>query len=84
MNLNMFDTDSLIISERVNSRENPSVRQSDNRTYNGEIPRFPSDTPLAMAYVPFQQWGDTKSPEDAFDCGTLFSDLVFPFEEVGR
>ncbi|MBO5164678.1 MAG: spore coat associated protein CotJA [Ruminococcus sp.] len=44
---------------------------------------FPASTPLAMAYVPFQSWGDTMSPEEALDCGTLFSDLVFPFQEGG-
>lgn len=81
MNLNMFDTDSMRISERENFRTN---QPSENKSYTGEVPPFPSSTPLAMAYVPFQQWGDTKSPEDALDCGTLFSDLVFPFMEVGK
>ncbi len=83
MNLNMFDTDGLIISERENSRVNMNQPPED-KSYNGGIPKFPSSTPLAMAYVPFQQWGDTKSPEDALDCGTLFPDLVFPFMEVGK
>ncbi|MBQ3140096.1 MAG: spore coat associated protein CotJA [Ruminococcus sp.] len=50
---------------------------------NGDMPAFPASAPLAMAYVPFQNWGDTKSPEDALDCGTLFSDLVYPFEKGG-
>ena len=40
--------------------------------------------PLAMAYVPFQSWGDTKSAEDALECGTLFSDLVYPFKGGGN
>lgn len=81
MNLNMFDTDRLNVPERDDFRTN---QPSENKSYTGEAPRFPSSTPLAMAYVPFQQWGDTKSPEDALDCGTLFSDLVFPFMEVGK
>ena len=38
---------------------------------------------LAMAYVPFQQWGDTMEADKALPCGTLFSDLVFPFERGG-
>lgn len=83
MNLNMFDTDGLIIPERESFRANMNQPQED-KSYNGVIPQFPSSTPLAMAYVPFQQWGDTKSPEDALDGGTLFSDLVFPFMEVGK
>ncbi|MCR5708644.1 MAG: spore coat associated protein CotJA [Ruminococcus sp.] len=38
---------------------------------------------LAMAYVPFQQWGGAMEPDKALSCGTLFSDLVFPFERGG-
>ncbi len=83
MNLNMFDTDGLIISESENSRVNMNQPMED-KSYNGGISRFPANTPLAMAYVPFQQWGDTKSPEDALESGTLFDDLVFPFMEVGK
>ncbi|MBQ6944651.1 MAG: spore coat associated protein CotJA [Ruminococcus sp.] len=48
------------------------------------MPPFPKNTPLAMAYVPFQSWGDTKSAEDALECGTLFSDLVYPFKGGGN
>lgn len=81
MNLNMFDTDSVRMPERENPRAN---QPSENKSYTGEVQRFPSSVPLAMAYVPFQQWGDTKSPEDALSDGTLFSDLVFPFMEVGK
>lgn len=40
---------------------------------------FPDETPLGMAYVPFQQWGDIYSLEDAFDKGTIFPQLDFPF-----
>ncbi|MBR5514424.1 MAG: spore coat associated protein CotJA [Ruminococcus sp.] len=47
------------------------------------MPQFPSSTPLAMAYVPFQNWGETKSAEEALECGTLFSELVYPFERGG-
>lgn len=82
MNLNMFDTDGMTASDRdINSRMN---QPTTNKSYNGELSAFPSATPLAMAYVPFQQWGETKSAEEALDCGTLFNDLVFPFMEVGK
>lgn len=82
MNLNMCDNiDGRALRERENVfrrvRDNPMGRSD----YNGEMSAFPSSTPLAMAYVPFQNWGETMSPEEALDCGTLFSDLVFPFEE---
>ncbi|MCR4889772.1 MAG: spore coat associated protein CotJA [Ruminococcus sp.] len=48
-----------------------------------DTPDMPENPKLAMAYVPFQQWGNAKSPEDALSCGTLFTDLVFPFERGG-
>ncbi|MDE6092699.1 MAG: spore coat associated protein CotJA [Ruminococcus sp.] len=41
--------------------------------------RFPQNAPLAMAYVPFQEWGEVYSDDEAFPVGTLFPDLNFPF-----
>ncbi|MGN0613669.1 MAG: spore coat associated protein CotJA [Porcipelethomonas sp.] len=41
---------------------------------------FPKDTPLAMAYVPFQQWGRTYDVEKGFERGTVFPELDFPFD----
>lgn len=40
---------------------------------------LPEDPVPAMAYVPFQQWGQTYEPERALDAGTLFPDLDKPF-----
>ena len=42
--------------------------------------RFPDKTPLAMAYVPFQQWGEVYDDEDALSRGTLFPELDLPFK----
>ncbi|MEE1313812.1 MAG: spore coat associated protein CotJA [Lachnospiraceae bacterium] len=39
--------------------------------------------PLAMAYVPWQQWGNLYSPEKGFHQGTIFQDLDFPFNGRG-
>ena len=83
MNLNMFDDiDGLILRERENIvlTEEKSRKPADGT---GEMSRFPAQTPLAMAYVPFQQWNDTHNPEDALRSGTLFPDLVFPFSKGG-
>lgn len=44
---------------------------------------FPKNTPLAMAYVPYQQWGKTYSHEQGFERGTIFEDLDYPFEPEG-
>ena len=35
--------------------------------------------PLAMAYVPFQKWGNVMDATAAFSQGTIFQDLVLPF-----
>ncbi|MBE6841937.1 MAG: spore coat associated protein CotJA [Oscillospiraceae bacterium] len=45
--------------------------------------RFPSATPLAMAYVPFQTWEEPFDASDALQAGTLFPQLDLPFMEEG-
>ena len=39
-----------------------------------------NNLPLAMAYVPMQQFGEMYSPEVALERGTLFPELDLPFE----
>jgi hypothetical protein len=41
--------------------------------------RFPRHTPIAMAYVPMQQWEEPYSAEQGLQVGTLFSALNDPF-----
>ncbi|MCM1579172.1 MAG: spore coat associated protein CotJA [Ruminococcus sp.] len=41
--------------------------------------RFPAETPLAMAYVPYQQWENTYPENTALEKGTVFPCLDFPF-----
>lgn len=82
MNLNLFDTDGTRFEERGHNF--PNMNQPSENRYTGETTSFPSRPSFAMAYVPFQQWGDTMSPNEALESGTLFSDLVFPFREVGK
>ncbi len=84
MNLNLYDDINGMFStgHSLNSRKTFSDNMP-HTSLNGDMPPFPQTTPLAMAYVPFQSWGDTMSPEDALDCGTLFSDLVYPFKGGG-
>ena len=40
---------------------------------------FPAKTPLAMAYVPYQQYSAGYRPEEAYELGTLFPELNQPF-----
>lgn len=44
------------------------------------ISRFPENTPLAMAYVPVQNWKEPYNLEKGFEKGTIFSELDFPFD----
>lgn len=83
MNFNLFDDmNGLVLRESENSLssgKNP-VKSSG---MNGNTSRFPSKTPLGMAYVPFQQWGEVYGEDEAFSYGTLFPELNFPFERGG-
>lgn len=40
---------------------------------------FPAQTPLAMAYVPFQDSIEMYDPEEGLDRGTIFPCLDKPF-----
>lgn len=37
--------------------------------------------PLAMAYVPWQRWGNLYEPCKGIQVGTIFEDLDLPFSE---
>ncbi|MDD6797630.1 MAG: spore coat associated protein CotJA [Clostridia bacterium] len=37
------------------------------------------DMPVAMAYVPWQEWGCLFDLDEALRCGTLFKSLFKPF-----
>ena len=86
MNLDLFDDSALsgsaILRERENSLNKASAENAAKSAAGSEASKssvFPSHTPLGMAYVPVQQWGEVFSDEKALSCGTLFPDLVFPF-----
>jgi hypothetical protein len=40
---------------------------------------FPKDTPLAMAYVPFQSWEEPYDLQTSLSRGTIFPSLDKPF-----
>lgn len=46
---------------------------------NCKIPEFPQETPLAMAYVPYQSWETPYDEAVAFSRGTAFPRLDLPF-----
>ena len=45
--------------------------------------RFPEKTPLAMCYVPMQEFGELYPENTALEKGTIFPDLEFPFRGKG-
>lgn len=42
-----------------------------------------SDMPIAMAYVPWQEWYGIFDLEKGFRCGTIFEELNKPFHGAG-
>lgn len=40
---------------------------------------FPAETPLAMAYVPYQMWDAVYDAEEGIAQGSMFPSLVKPF-----
>lgn len=43
------------------------------------LPKFPAETPVAMAYIPFQQFGGLYDSSKALETGTIFMELDKPF-----
>lgn len=69
-----------------NMRVEPDIHQRPQNTavsQTAKRPGFPEHTPLAMAYVPLQQWGQTYDEEKAFERGTIFPVLDLPFQPEG-
>lgn len=82
MKLDLFDDmEGLILHERENMPVYAEPRK--NAVSPSGTSRLPEDMPLAMAYVPFQQWGKVYDSGEALDNGTLFPDLIFPFRKGG-
>ena len=82
MKLDLFDDmDGLILHERENAVE---MKLNITDKPNDTVSRFPANTPLAMAYVPFQQWGETYGDDEALSKGTLFPELDLPFSGGGN
>ncbi|MGN0666380.1 MAG: spore coat associated protein CotJA [Huintestinicola sp.] len=42
--------------------------------------KFPDETPLAMAYVPYQSWEKPYEENKALEAGTIFPSLDMPFK----
>ena len=77
------DMEGLILHERENSLGAMEMKLNNTNKESDTVSRFPAKTPLAMAYVPFQQWGETYGDDEALSKGTLFPELDLPFSGGG-
>lgn len=55
-----------------------------NAAANGAQRVIDCEYPLAMAYVPWQKWGETYPPDTALCKGTLFPELYLPYTGCQR
>ncbi len=86
MKLDLFDDmEGVILHERENTLGSMEMKLNIGNGNNDSdnTSRFPSKTPLAMAYVPYQQWGETYGDDEALGRGTLFPELDLPFSGGG-
>ncbi len=54
-----------------------------NQDTGSDMSKFPEETPLAMCYVPWQNFNSVYSENTALEKGTVFPDLYFPFMGKG-
>ena len=78
MKLDLFDDiEEMIFREREAPLSPANMDRNNNMNGSGEM--FPENASLAMAYVTFQQWGETYDDDKAFSRGTMFPPLDLPF-----
>ncbi|WP_295085156.1 spore coat associated protein CotJA [Ruminococcus sp.] len=83
MKLDFFDDiEGMIFHEREASLA--PVNTDRNSNMNDSSQMYPENMTLAMAYVPFQQWGETYDDDKALSRGTLFPPLDLPFTGGGN
>ena len=69
------------VREKCETRENDCARKK--RTNNCKREDKLQGFPLAMAYVPWQRWGDLYCACKALQSGTVFEELDKPFKGRG-
>ena len=83
MKLGLFDDmEGIVLHERENYLVSADTDMRSDVKAAGSS-RLPENMPLAMAYVPVQQWGEVYDSGEALGSGTLFPDLVFPVSKGG-
>lgn len=69
--------------ERLKERFSDTAQRVQISDRQSGLSYFPAQTPLAMAYIPFQQWEEPYTDERALSSGTAFSSLDKPFSAYG-
>lgn len=71
--MNLTDMLSAADAAAVHTMESPCCR------LDSSMSAFPAETPVGMAYVPYQKWKNVYEPSVALERGTVFEDLDKPF-----
>ena len=89
MNFNLFDDldDRVVYNRNVrsdipdNMYMNPDIAIDEKSVENTDnsMTSFPEQTPLAMAYVPFQMWEKPYEADVGLSRGTIFPSIDKPF-----
>ncbi len=58
----------------MNTRDDPAKKEENLKTS-----AYSTSVQLAQAYVPWQRYGVTYSPQEALEKGTLFPELYRPY-----
>ena len=75
MNFKLYDD----IADSLSGENRMKYRNRADDAEDAVMTRFPSETPIGMAYVPFQVIDEVYEPETALKNGTLFPELNYPF-----
>ncbi len=64
---------------RLFDADDSEMKHSDSCSCPQPVGKFPAETPVAMAYVPFQQWEKPYDKDAGLSRGTIFPSLDKPF-----
>ena len=72
------------VNPNVPLAEPPSCNQNDDEGERSECPVMLGAPSLAMVYSPRQYWRNLLDPDAALSSGSLFAELVLPFEGASK
>ena len=67
------------LTDIMNAASAAETTGCSNCAKNSSMSAFPAETPIGMAYVPYQKWKNIYEANVALERGTIFEDLDKPF-----